>query len=67
MVAIKFFKNSIDSTNDFQNLEKEINLISKLKHPNIVGFFGFIINESKSGLVLEYCFNFKNFFFFLNF
>jgi serine/threonine protein kinase len=36
-------------------LTKEVNLICKLKHTNIVGFFGYISEDNKMGIVLEYC------------
>jgi serine/threonine protein kinase len=36
-------------------LAKEINLMCKFKHSNIINFFGYISEENKFGIVLEYC------------
>jgi len=34
-----------------------LKLISKLKHNNIVNFIGFVVEENKFGIVLEFCKN----------
>jgi serine/threonine protein kinase len=52
-VAIKFLKNFGGS----ENFEKEMKFLSKLRHKNIITFYGFMI-EPHYGIILEFCKNF---------
>jgi serine/threonine protein kinase len=45
----------IEDENSKKELAKEINLMCKLKHTNIIGFFGYIYEDKKFGIVLEFC------------
>jgi hypothetical protein len=56
LIAIKLFKLNMfqADTNDFK---KELKLISKLKNRNIVNFIGFVVEDTKFGICLEFCEN----------
>jgi serine/threonine protein kinase len=54
-VALKIFKNDFINQEDNVNFSKELQLISKLKHQNVVNFIGYIAENNKFGIVLEYC------------
>jgi serine/threonine protein kinase len=57
----------VDDSKTKNDLTKEVNLICKLKHSNIVGFFGYVSEENKMGIVLEFCKYYFFYFFFFNF
>ncbi|KAL9642764.1 hypothetical protein ABK040_009840 [Willaertia magna] len=53
-VAIKRIK-FIQDVEDETTFEKEANILSKLRHPHIVAFFGVSVTESEKFLVTEWC------------
>jgi hypothetical protein len=55
-VAIKMFKNLEILNDNEENLsfKKELELISKLRNPNIISFFGFM-TEPNYAIILEFC------------
>lgn len=55
--AFKMFKTSDFSTdnNNFEDFEKELNLMSSLSHPNIVSFYGASLKPPRVGILLEMC------------
>jgi len=56
---LKIYKSSVYN----EDFKKELQLISKLKNPNIVNFIGFIAEKSQLGIIFEFCENgnLKNF------
>jgi hypothetical protein len=58
IVALKLFKSSLfENQNLLIEFKKELQLISKLKNQNIITFIGFVAENNKFGIVLEYCEN----------
>jgi serine/threonine protein kinase len=54
-VAIKIMKNKIgEQEKKNEVFEKEIQFISKLRHKNIISFYGFM-TQPNYGIILEYC------------
>jgi serine/threonine protein kinase len=45
----------IEDENSKKDLAKEINLMCKFKHTHIINFFGYISEDKKFGIVLEFC------------
>lgn len=60
-VAFKVFEISDDNIynkeSDFEDFEKELNIINSLSHPNIIKFYGFCFCKNRIGMVIEYCEN----------
>jgi len=40
---------------DISSFERELELISSLKHPNIISFYGIVLENNKVGIVMELC------------
>jgi len=51
--AIKIFKGEIDQL-QFKN---ELKLLCSLRHPNLVSIYGAIMEQTRTGYVMEYCSN----------
>jgi hypothetical protein len=45
----------LDNENSNKDLDKEIQILLKLKHVNTINFYGFICENNKFGIVLEFC------------
>ena len=54
-VAVKTMLPSLASPESLHQLLGEVALLSRLRHPNIVQFFGAHVGKSQVALVLEYC------------
>jgi len=57
VVAIKQLKLNKISKSELDVIMTEINLLKKLKHPNIVKYYGFIKTKDFLNIILEYCEN----------
>jgi Ca2+/Na+ antiporter len=58
IVALKLFKSSLfENQNLLIEFKKELQLISKLKNQNIITFIGFVAENNKFGIILEFCEN----------
>ena len=55
IVAIKVIKKSKDSKDDETEIKKQINILKKLNHPNIVKIYEFYITDNYYQLITEYC------------
>ncbi len=55
-VAFKCFQTSdvFNEKNNFKDFEKEVEILSSIGHPNIIGFFGATLKPPRVGLVLEF-------------
>jgi serine/threonine protein kinase len=57
-IALKvMFKNSILQHNALQQLRREVEIQSRLRHPNILRLFGYFHDANKVYLILEYAAN----------
>ncbi|OHT01073.1 CAMK family protein kinase [Tritrichomonas foetus] len=55
MIVIKVIsKNLIKTTVDIEHLQREVSVMQKLKHPNIVNFYDFIEDSNNYYLEMEY-------------
>ena len=53
-VAVKVIQENTDEESVNQDFEKEVYLLSQLRNPHIVTFFGVCLTESKKFIVVEY-------------
>ncbi|KAL9643691.1 hypothetical protein ABK040_016141 [Willaertia magna] len=53
-VAIKSIKISDDNDEENEDFEREVSLLSSLRHPNIVTFYGVTITDKSKYMVIEY-------------
>jgi serine/threonine protein kinase len=57
-VAIKLFRiNMLSSDQDFNKFQHEVELMTHLRHTNVLNFFGACLVEPRIGYVMEYCEN----------
>lgn len=57
-VALKLFRtSSLTQEQDFSEFEHELNLLSSLRHPNIIVCYGACLKVPRIGIVMEYCEN----------